>query len=215
MAKAHPAGPQPATQLAVQVSALEDLVNQLAAELAEARRALAAATQKLGATGRTLESRTRELSEARSALSLLLATMDSTSDGILAMGHLGRALHYNTRFVEMWRIPSDKLDGLNDDALLAMQLSQVRDPVGFLAQVQEREARPDAEQISRFETTDGRVFECHATPQRVRGKRVGSVRCFRDVTATANANDSGYHLPMNPSHTSLQPVSSMPAYTSR
>jgi PAS domain-containing protein len=161
---------------------LAELVNRLAQQLANERRALAAATQKLGTATRTLEGRTQELTEARAALALLLATLDSTSDGILAMGYFGRAMHYNTRFVEMWRIPADKLAFLNDNALLTMQLSQVRDPEMFLAFVKERKTRPDAEQFTVLELTDGRILECHVMPQRVRGKRVGMVTCFHDVT---------------------------------
>lgn len=161
---------------------LPDLVNRLAQELAEARRALATATQKLGTTSRTLEGRTHELTEARSALALLLATLDSTTDGILAMGYFGRAMHYNTRFVDMWGIPADKLATLNEGALLAMQLSQVKDPQGFLALVEERRAHPDAGQFHIVEMTDGRIFECHVIPQRIRGKRVGSVTSYHDVT---------------------------------
>lgn len=161
---------------------LTDLVNRLAQELTEARRALATATQKLGTTSRTLEGRTQELTEARSALALLLATLDATTDGILAMGYFGRAMHYNMRFIEMWGIPQDKLATLNDGALLAMQLSQVRDPERFLALAEQRKAHPDTEQFSVIELTDGRIFECQVAPQRVRGKRVGSVTSFHDVT---------------------------------
>src|SRR6185369_11227126 len=161
---------------------LMDLVNRLAQELTEARRALAAATQKLGTTSRTLEGRTQELTEARAALALLLATLDSTTDGILAMGFFGRAMHYNSRFIEMWRIAPDKLALLNDAALLTMQLSQVKDPERFLADVAERKAHPDDPQFSVIEMTDGRIFECQVTPQRVRGKRVGSVTSYHDVT---------------------------------
>src|SRR3569623_422387 len=115
---------------------LMDLVNRLAQELTEARRSLATATQKLGSTSRTLEGRTQELTEARAALALLLATLNSTPDGILAMGYFGRAMHYNSRFIEMWRIPPDKLSELNDSALLAMQLALVKNPAQFLAQEQ-------------------------------------------------------------------------------
>ena len=166
----------------MQTAALPDLVNRLAQELAEARRALAAATQKLGTTSRTLEGRTHELIEARAALALLLATLDSTTDGILAMGYFGRAMHYNTRFIEMWRIPADKLATLNDAALLAIQLSQVKDPERFLADVQERKAHADTEQLTMIEMTDGRIIERQVMPQRLRGKRVGTVINFRDVT---------------------------------
>jgi PAS domain S-box-containing protein len=165
-----------------QTAGLPDLVNRLAQELTEARRALAAATQKLGTTSRTLEGRTHELIEARAALALLLATLDSTTEGILAMGYFGRAMHYNTRFIEMWRIPADKLATLNEAALLTMQMSQVKDPERFLADVQERKAHADDEQLTIVEMTDGRIFERHVRPQRMRGKRVGSVISFRDVT---------------------------------
>lgn len=168
-----------------QTAGLTDLINRLAQELVEARRALAAATQKLGTTSRTLEGRTQELSEARAALALLLATLDSTTDGILAMGYFGRAMHYNTRFVEMWNIPQDKLATLDDSSLLALQLAQVKDPARFLADLEERKARPDAQRFTTVALADGRLFECHVMPQRVRGKRVGSVTSFRDVTETA------------------------------
>jgi PAS domain S-box-containing protein len=161
---------------------LADLVNRLAQELSEARRALAAATQKLGTANRALEARTHDLSEARAALALLLATLDSATDGILAVGYFRRAMHYNTRFVEMWRVPSDKLATLNDGALLAMQLTQVKDPERFLAEVEAHKAHPDDEHFSVIEMTDGRVIECQVIPQRVRGKRVGAVTIFHDVT---------------------------------
>jgi PAS domain S-box-containing protein len=161
---------------------LPDLVNRLAQEVAQLQRTVAGAQQKLSTTSRTLEARTQELTEARAALSLLLATLDASQDGILAMGYFGRAMHYNTRFVEMWQLPQDKLATLNDAALLALQLAQVRDPERFLAAVQAQQAAPDEEQRVTFELADGRVFERHVLPQRVRGRRVGSVTCYRDVS---------------------------------
>jgi len=182
MTQAHSSGPRTKKTLALQSAALPDLVNRLAQELAEARRALAAASQKLGTISRTLEGRTHELVEARAALALLLATLDSTTDGILAIGYFGRAMHYNARFIEMWRIPAHKLATLNESALLTMQMSQVKDPERFLADVHERKAHPDAGQLTLIEMADGRIFECQVMPQRVRDKRVGSVINFRDVT---------------------------------
>lgn len=161
---------------------LPGLVNRLAQELAQMQRSLATAQNKLGTTSRTLEGRTQELTEARAALSLLLATLDATQDGILAMGYFGRAMHYNTRFVEIWRIPAEKLESLNDAALLALQLAQVKDPAAFLECVQTQQEHPDDERLDMVETTDGRILERRVMPQRVRGKRVGFVTCWRDVT---------------------------------
>jgi PAS domain S-box-containing protein len=159
-----------------------ELVNRLTRELAQMQRTLQQAQQKLATTSRTLEARTQELTEARAALSLMLATLDASQDGILARGYFGRAMHFNTRFVEIWGIPQDKVACLNDAALLALQLTQVKDPAGWLQVVQQQRARPDEELLSIVELTDGRVLECHVQPQCVRGRRVGSVTCFRDVT---------------------------------
>ena len=58
-------------QRPVHDAGLADLVNRLAQELTAARRALAAATQQLGTTSRTLRGRTAELTEARAALARL------------------------------------------------------------------------------------------------------------------------------------------------
>ena len=180
---------------------LPELVNRLAQELAQLQRSLGTSQQKLTATSRTLETRTQELTEARAALALLLATLDASQDGVLAMGYFGRAMHYNTRFVEIWRIPEDKLPSLNDAALLALQLTQVKDPAAYLAAAQAEQSAPDDAHVSHIELNDGRVLEKRVLPQRVRGKRVGTVTSFRDVT--------GY-LPMKPSQTSLSPVSCIP-----
>jgi PAS domain-containing protein len=169
-----------APDAALPTAGLAELVNRLAQELAEARRALAAATQKLGTTSRTLEGRTRELMEARAALALLLASLDSNTEGILAIGYFGRAMHYNNRFVDMWGISPAQLAMLDDESLLSIQMAQLKDPSQFLSSMDARKA--NVERFALFELTDGRIFECKVIPQRVRGKRVGSVTIYRDVT---------------------------------
>ena len=169
---------------------LGDLVNQLTRELAEVRRSLAAAQRKAATTTRTLETRTQDLTEARAALALLLATLESTSDGIIALGYFGRAMHFNTRFVEMWGIPQEKLATLNDEALLTMQLSQVKEPAAYLAEVKAQRAKPEQPRVSVVELCDGRILECHVSPQRVQGKRLGCVTSWRDVTEVARLRNA-------------------------
>jgi PAS domain-containing protein len=161
---------------------LTELVNRLTQELAELQRTVGASDHKLATVTRSLEVRTRELAETRSALALLLATLDAAQEGIIAMGYFGRAMHFNSRFVEIWDIPPHKAAALNDAALLALQLTQVTDPARFLDFVQARRARPEEERRDVFEMTDGRMLECRVLPQRVRGRRTGSVTCYRDVT---------------------------------
>jgi PAS domain S-box-containing protein len=160
----------------------DELVNRLAREVAQVQRQLGASQQKLHSTTRSLEARTQELAEARAALALLLATLDASREGVLAMGYFGRAMHFNSRFLEIWGIPADKGACLNDAALLALQLAQVTDPQRFLEISQARHSDPDEERCDLVETTDGRILECRVMPQRVRGRRVGSVTSYRDVT---------------------------------
>jgi two-component system sensor histidine kinase/response regulator len=160
----------------------DGLVNRLAREVAQVQRQLGASQQKLLSTTRSLEARTQELAEARAALALLLATLDASREGVLAMGYFGRAMHFNSRFLEIWGIPPDKAACLNDAALLALQLAQVTDPQRFLEISQARHSDPDEERCDLVETTDGRILECRVMPQRVRGRRVGSVTSYRDVT---------------------------------
>lgn len=165
----------------------DELVNRLAQEVARAQRQLGAAQQKLNSTTRSLEVRTQELAQARAALELLQATLDTSQDGILAMGYYGRAMHFNSRFVDMWGIPGDQAACLDDAGLLALQMAQVKDPQHFLAISQARRARAGEERRDIVEMTDGRVLECRVIPQRVRGRRVGSVACWREVTAPGPA----------------------------
>lgn len=161
----------------------DGLVNRLAQEVARAQRQLGAAQQKLNSTTRSLEVRTQELAQARARLELLQATLDTSQDGILAMGYYGRAMHFNSRFVDIWGIPGDQAASLDDAALLALQMAQVKDPQRFLAISQARRAQAGEERRDVVEMTDGRVLECRVIPQRVRGRRVGSVACWREVTA--------------------------------
>jgi PAS domain-containing protein len=133
--KSHSGWPQ-ADLPETSASGLPDLVNRLAQELAEARRALTAAQQRLGMTSRSLLGRTQELTRARDALAFVLAT----------------------------------------------QLAQVKDPERFLAEVEERQTQPEGEYTSLIELTDGRLYEFRVAPQYVRGKAIGSVTSFQDVT---------------------------------
>jgi PAS domain S-box-containing protein len=160
----------------------DELVNRLAREVAQAQRQAALAQQKLTSTTRSLEIRTQELAECRAALALLHATLDASQDGILAVGYFGRAMHCNARFASMWGIPEDKVGLLNDAALLAIQMSQVKNPERLLAISQVRRAQPGEERTDLIEMADGRLFECQVQPHRVRGRRVGTVTYWRDVT---------------------------------
>jgi two-component system sensor histidine kinase/response regulator len=143
---------------------------------------LTPAQHELAGLRQQLQQRTRELAEVRSAQSLLLATLDASNDGVLAIQYSDGGLYYNIRFVEMWGIPEDGLDLLDEPTLVGLQLAQAKDPEELSDLINRRRNDHEAEDYSVIELKDGRYFERHVLPQRLRGRTVGAVVSFKDIT---------------------------------
>jgi len=122
------------------------------------------------------------LHEARQSMSLLEATLESTTDGILVVDLNGRIVSYNQQFAEMWRIPPEVLQGHDDDRALGFVTEQLAEPEAFLGKVRELYATPEAESMDLLAFRDGRIFERFSRPQLLQGLPVGRVWSFRDVT---------------------------------
>ncbi|MFH0909341.1 MAG: ATP-binding protein [bacterium] len=131
-----------------------------------------------------LESEDRRKAEAEMArlLSLQMATLEATEDGILVVDTQGRIVSYNTRFVEMWKIPADVLASNRADVAIAYVLDQLAAPQEFMAKVKEVNAQDHAESFDLLEFRDGRAFERYSGPQKLDGLTVGRVWSFHDIT---------------------------------
>jgi diguanylate cyclase (GGDEF)-like protein/PAS domain S-box-containing protein len=140
--------------------------------------------QPIGFRGitRDVTDRNRVESERKNMVSLLEATIESTTDGILVVNSSGRIVLYNHKFVELWGIPVSVLITKDDRQALSYVLAQLKDPDGFIAKVNELYAHPDDESFDTLVFKDGRIFERYSKPQRVDGISVGRVWNFRDVT---------------------------------
>ena len=170
------------TELSTALAEAGHLTNPLEQELAKAHREVAELREKLLVSEKRLDVRDRELGLLRGSHELLVSTLDAANDGILTLQFSDNSFYYNIRFVELWRIPEEKLSDMDTAALVELQLAQVKDPQEWMAHVQRRRDNPDEEDYSVIELLDGRTLERHVIPQRVHGKCVGSVITFRDIT---------------------------------
>jgi diguanylate cyclase (GGDEF)-like protein len=120
--------------------------------------------------------------EARSSLSLLEATLESTADGILVVDRDGRMVRLNQQFVEMWRIPDHVVQSRDDRLAVEYVLQQLAEPEQFLKKIADLYADPRGESYDILQFKDGRVFERYSKPQWSGDEVVGRVWSFRDIT---------------------------------
>jgi PAS domain S-box-containing protein len=117
------------------------------------------------------------------------ATLESTEEGILVVDERGKITAFNEKFGELWRIPKSILASRDEDSVFSCVSSQLKDPVRFHLRVGELYAHPNEQGDDVIELRDGRILERHSSPKQVRGKNVGSVWGFRDITERTRAGE--------------------------
>ena len=77
----------------------------------------------------------RAHTDLQHALSLLQATLDATTDGLLVVDLEGHIASFNRKFVEMWRLPAEVLASRDDARAIEIASRQLADPRQFLAKI--------------------------------------------------------------------------------
>ena len=117
----------------------------------------------------------------------LRATLESTGDGILVTDFNGVVRHCNRRFAELWAIPTEVLESHNDQALLAHVSQCVQDQTAYQERLSVIHSDPAFEGTDVLLLRSGRMLERVTLPQTSRGKVVGRVYSFRDLTERLEA----------------------------
>ncbi|HSD72022.1 MAG TPA: PAS domain S-box protein [Thermoanaerobaculia bacterium] len=120
--------------------------------------------------------------EIEESVSLLRATLEATTEGILVVDNTGKMVNFNRKFTEMWRIPKSVIDSRDDNKALAWVLDQLKEPEKFIKKVRDLYAEPESKSYDWLEFKDGRIFERYSQPQKIGGNTVGRVWSFRDAT---------------------------------
>ncbi len=119
----------------------------------------------------------------KKSVSLLLATLESTSDGILVVDNTGKCVSYNNRFLQMWNLSEGVLASFGDNYTLEyFTLGQLKEPESFTDKVKDLHRDAETTSLDVLELKDERTFERYSQPQRIDGQPVGRVWSFRDVT---------------------------------
>ncbi|RLS74167.1 MAG: PAS domain S-box protein [Planctomycetota bacterium] len=121
------------------------------------------------------------------SVSLLRATLESTTDGILVVSSEGKFDICNHVFRRMWNIPDNLAEDGIDDVVLEYVIKQIKYPEPFLSKVKHLYEHSTEVSFDTVELLDGRVFERYSCPQLVSGVVAGRAWSFRDVTERVRA----------------------------
>jgi PAS domain S-box-containing protein len=133
--------------------------------------------------------RKRGEEELEQSLSVLRATFESSTDGILVIDQNRKIVNYNRKFVEMWRIPQRVMLERDENSTIAWMLDQVEDSRDFQETLRTTYGQPEVESFDILGLKDGRIVERYSKPQKIAGKTVGRVWSFRDVTQRLRAEE--------------------------
>ncbi len=118
----------------------------------------------------------------RSQTEIIRKTLESAADGILVVDSNGKALSWNQKFADMWRIPAEILSTRDRYRMIDCASRQAKNRDAYLGRLREIDAGPMVQTDDLIELADGRSFERHSEPL-YGGHVTGRVWSFRDVTA--------------------------------
>ncbi len=120
--------------------------------------------------------------ESERALSLLRATIESTTDGILVVNSNRSFEIYNKVFRNICGISDELLAKGGLEVATQGVFAQAKEPEPFLEKIHFLEEHPHHSSFDTIHTKDDRVFEVFSCPQVIDSQVVGRVWSFRDVT---------------------------------
>lgn len=145
----------------------------------------------LASTMSALKKRSHELEKS---FSILKATFESTTDGILAVDDKGYIINYNRKFLDMWHLGHLNLKELTEEKTILQHVAnQLIDPLHFVAKTEEIAASAETETHDELHFVDGRIYERYSNPQYLANKCIGRVISFRDITGRKLLENKLYH----------------------
>lgn len=143
--------------------------------------------QELLQAKEALERKTVELALS---LSMMQATLDSTTDAIVVTDMNGNVRNFNEKYAQMMGVTRQQLKAADVHNLRLKFSQRFKDPEGFVSRVMEIYRTAPAETFEVLEWKDGTILERYSQVQLLDQKPVGRVWSFRDVTERKRAEEN-------------------------
>ena len=132
----------------------------------------------------------RKTSELALSLSMMQATLDSTTDAIVVTDLKGNVRNFNEKYCAMMGVTREQLQKADVNKLRLKFSQRFKDPEGFVRRVMEVYRAVPTETFEVLEWQDGTILERYSQIQLLDQKPVGRVWSFRDVTARKRAEEN-------------------------
>lgn len=110
------------------------------------------------------------------------AALEHSEDGILVSDHNGVILDFNDRFMEIWGLSEEDLQGSEPRAGVDKALELLVDPEDFNRSFRESLVQPEKHIYQSLEFKDGRSIDRISKPLQFGGEFAGRIWFFKDVT---------------------------------
>jgi len=139
---------------------------------------------------RAKEALERKTAELALSLSMMHATLDSTTDAIVVTDMNGNVRDFNEKYAQMMGVTLAQLKKADVNKLRIKFSERFKDPEGFVSRVMEIYRTAPSETFEVLEWKDGTILERYSQIQLLDGKPVGRVWSFRNVTERKHAEES-------------------------
>ena len=135
--------------------------------------------------------------------SLTQATLESTQEGILAIGLNEQIMVYNENFLKQWNISKDILKSEKASVVFQRLAEQVEDSVLFLKMMSNLNAQTKSKNTREWKLKTGTILSLYAQPQYLQNQVIGMVYSFRDITEQKDLENQLLHQATHDSLTGL------------
>ncbi|KTD15178.1 EAL domain-containing protein [Legionella hackeliae] len=147
-----------------------------------------------------VDERTESLQQS---LSLLRATIESSTDGILVVDLKGNLIDCNKQFIKIWGIPKTLIKQKNENLLFEYMINKLRKPEELSVQINRLHQHIDDTSLQVVKFKEEKIVECYSQPHRISKVTVGRVWSFRDITERAFLEEELEHQATHDSLTDL------------